>query len=160
MGLPTVGLFTFFSYDPLCLYPETYPDLSTMSSRPAFPFPRPDGSKRSLCEPVNLEVSVSRLTVGEATALCGGFHKEEVRVHLQDDAESRSERRECVRTYRDPCYDGRLPLDQLEDLGLGLLRALLLVLLPGQLGERHLELVVRDVAGGFLPVSRGRKRSF
>lgn len=51
---------------------------------------------------------------------------------------------------RDPCYDGRLPLDQLEDLGLGLLRALLLVLLPGQLGERHLELVVRDVAAGFL----------
>lgn len=83
IGLPTVGLFTFFSYEPLCLYPETYPDVSTMSSRPAFPFPRPDGSKRSLCEPVNLEVSVSRLTVGEATALCGGgCSKEEVRVHL------------------------------------------------------------------------------
>lgn len=65
-----------------------------------------------------------------------------------------------MRTYRDPCYDGRLPLDQLEDLGLGLLRALLLVLLPGQLGECHLELVVRDVAAGFLPGSRGRKRSF
>lgn len=65
-----------------------------------------------------------------------------------------------MRTHRDPCNDGRLPLDQLEDLGLGLLRALLLVLLPGQLSQRHLELVVRDVAAGFLPGSQGRKRSF
>lgn len=70
MGFPTAGLFTFFSYDPRCLYPETYPELSTMSSRPALPFPRPAGSKRSLWDPVNLEVSVRRLTVGEATALC------------------------------------------------------------------------------------------
>lgn len=72
MGLPTVGLFTFFSYVPRCLYPETYPEVSTMSSRPALPFPRPVGSNRSLCDPVNLLVSVRRLTVGEATALCGG----------------------------------------------------------------------------------------
>lgn len=70
MGLPTVGLFTFFSYVPRCLYPETYPEVSTMSSRPALPFPRPVLSNRSLCDPVNLVVSVRRLTVGEATALC------------------------------------------------------------------------------------------
>lgn len=53
--------------------------------------------------------------------------------------------------YRDSWNDRRLPLYQLEDLGLGLLSALLLVLLPGQLRQRHLELVVRDVATGFLP---------
>lgn len=75
MGLPTVGLFTFFSYDPRCLYPETYPEVSTMSTRPALPFPRPVSSKRALCEPVNLVVSVRRLTVGEATALCEGVEK-------------------------------------------------------------------------------------
>ena len=54
------------------MYPETYPDVSTTSTRPAFPFPRPLLSKRSLCEPVNLLVSVRRLTVGDATALCRG----------------------------------------------------------------------------------------
>ncbi len=64
------GFDTFFSYDPACLYPETYPDLSTSSTRPALPFPRPVRSKRSLCDPVNLVVSVKRDTVGEATALC------------------------------------------------------------------------------------------
>lgn len=69
MGLPTGCLVTFFSYVPRCLYPDTYPEVSTMSSRPALPFPRPVESKRSLCDPVNLVVSVRRLTVGEATAL-------------------------------------------------------------------------------------------
>lgn len=52
------------------MYPETYPEVSTRSTRPALPFPRPVLSKRSLCDPVNLVGSVSRLTVGEATALC------------------------------------------------------------------------------------------
>lgn len=61
-------------------------------------------------------------------------------------------------SYRDACNDGRLPLDQLEDLGLGILGALLLVLLPGQLGQRHLELVVCDVAAGLLPGSGGSRR--
>lgn len=70
MGLLPLFLVTFFSYDPLCLYPETYPDVSTTSTRPALPFPRPVLSKRSLCDPVNLVVSVRRLTVGEATARC------------------------------------------------------------------------------------------
>lgn len=70
MGLATGDLVIFFSYDPWCLYPETYPEVSTMSTRPALPFPRPLSSKRSLCDPVNLVVSVRRLTVGEATALC------------------------------------------------------------------------------------------
>lgn len=69
MGLPSGCLVTFFSYVPRCLYPDTYPEVSTMSSRPALPFPRPVESKRSLCDPVNLVVSVRRLTVGEATAL-------------------------------------------------------------------------------------------
>lgn len=69
MGLPTGCLVTFFSYVPRCLYPDTYPEVSTISSRPALPFPRPVESKRSLCDPVNLVVSVRRLTVGEATAL-------------------------------------------------------------------------------------------
>lgn len=76
MGLPAVGLVTFFSYDPWCLYPETYPEVSTMSTRPALPFPRPVSSKRSLCDPVNLVVSVRRLTVGDATALCEEVYKE------------------------------------------------------------------------------------
>ena len=40
----------------------------------ALPFPRPLLSKRSLCDPVNLVVSVRRLTVGDATALCGCGH--------------------------------------------------------------------------------------
>lgn len=56
--------------------------------------------------------------------------------------------------YRDSWNDRRLPLYQLEDLGLGLVSALLLVLLPGQLRQRHLELLVRDVATGFLPKMR------
>lgn len=60
--------------------------------------------------------------------------------------------------YRDSRNDRRLPLYQLEDLGLGLLSALLLVLLPGQLRQRRLELVVRDVATGFLPKMRAERQ--
>lgn len=53
--------------------------------------------------------------------------------------------------YRDSWNDGRLPLYQLEDLSLSLLAALLFVLLPGQLRQRGLEIIIRDVAAGFLP---------
>ena len=76
MGLPRGGLVIFFSYDPACLYPETYPDVSTTSTRPALPFPRPVSSKRSLCDPVNLVGSVRRDTVGEATALYWGQERQ------------------------------------------------------------------------------------
>lgn len=64
-----------------------------------------------------------------------------------------------IKSYRDSWNDGRLPLDQLEDLGLGLLCILVFVFLPGQLSKCNLELVVRDVAAGFLPTKRRWKRS-
>lgn len=51
---------------------------------------------------------------------------------------------------RDSCDDGRLPFNQLEDLGLGLLSSLVFVFLSGQLSKCSLELVVRDGAAGFL----------
>lgn len=149
MGLPTGCLVTFFSYVPRCLYPDTYPEVSTMSSRPALPFPRPVESKRSLCDPVNLVVSVRRLTVGEATALWEDMLK--FLEHVVDLCQRQNKTGNIHPPYRDSCNDGRLPLHQLEDLSLGLLSALLFVLLPGQLRQRGLELIIRDVATGFLP---------
>lgn len=151
MGLPTGCLVTFFSYVPRCLYPDTYPEVSTMSSRPALPFPRPVESKRSLCDPVNLVVSVRRLTVGEATALWEDIWVLEDNISVWSCGDRRNKTSDIPQPYRDSWNDGRLPLYQLEDLSLGLLSALLFVLLPGQLCQRSLELIIRDVATGFLP---------
>ena len=55
------------------------------------------------------------------------------------------------RPYRDSGDNRRLPLNQLKDLGLGLLRGLLFIFLLGQFSQCCLELVKRNVTAGFLP---------
>lgn len=154
MGFPAVGLVTFFSYDPWCLYPETYPEVSTISTRPALPLPRPLGSKRSLCDPVNLVVSVRRLTVGEATARCEKWNAQFFQViHIQKHWDSFS-----LKSYRDPSNDWRLSFNQLDHLSLSVLSCLVFVFLPGQLSKCTFKLVKCDGSTGFLSGSWTEKR--
>lgn len=56
-----------------------------------------------------------------------------------------------IKSYRYSCDDRRLPLNQLEDLGLCIFSGFFFIFLPSKLSECCFEFIKRDGSTGFLP---------